>query len=127
VPVRQYPWAKPSGDHIPLGGFVHLNPATLRCDNGVDYLESRRAQQEKPVTKPEKEHRDSYQKAVIPAVRRAYAAAQGGPRSSDSSVWKSTTQNGHRALITSFRHPLSILHPTVAGASDKLLLCGGGL
>jgi hypothetical protein len=22
MPVRQYPWAKPSRDHIPLGGFV---------------------------------------------------------------------------------------------------------
>jgi hypothetical protein len=33
--VRQYPWAKPSGDQIPLGGFVHLNPATFHYDNGL--------------------------------------------------------------------------------------------
>jgi hypothetical protein len=29
------PWAKRSGDYIPLGGFVHLNPATLYRDNGL--------------------------------------------------------------------------------------------
>ena len=26
MPVRQYPWAKPLGDHIPLGGFVRTGP-----------------------------------------------------------------------------------------------------
>jgi hypothetical protein len=45
--------AKPSGDHIPLGGFVNSNPATFHCDNGVDSLwspalSSKRSQSLKP-------------------------------------------------------------------------------
>jgi hypothetical protein len=40
MPDARHPWAKPSGDHIPLGGFVHLNPATSHRDNGVDSLEA---------------------------------------------------------------------------------------
>jgi hypothetical protein len=39
-PERHAPTAKPSSDHIPLGGLFILNPATFHCDNGVDYLES---------------------------------------------------------------------------------------
>jgi hypothetical protein len=52
IQVRQYPWAKPSGDHIPLGGFVHLNPATFHCDNGLiirrPALSSKRSQSQSP-------------------------------------------------------------------------------
>ena len=45
--------AKQSGDHIPQGGFVNLNPATFHCDNGVDslwssVLSSKRSQPSKP-------------------------------------------------------------------------------
>jgi hypothetical protein len=61
--------AKPSGDHIPLGGFVHLNPATFHRDNGLIISETHLEQQKKSVAKPERDHRQGYQDAVIPPVR----------------------------------------------------------
>jgi hypothetical protein len=88
--------AKPSGDHIPLGGFVNLNPATFHCDNGVDLfwspaLSSERSQSLKPEATMGTSTKKplSLQYAELPRLRKAVqeaAAAQSR---------KATKRNGH--------------------------------
>ena len=93
------PRAKPSGDHIPLTGFVRLNPATFHRDNGLIIWRARLEPQERSVTDAERRNRDVDPEAATYPVCGAFASAQGGSRrSSGGPACQAATRIEHSEL-----------------------------